>query len=186
MVLCFVVVLLVFIIDLLLPLGVAGGVPYILAVLLSVNFSNTKYTIGISALCSILVVLGYYLSPEGGELWKVLANRFLALFAIWVTALIIVKWRLAELKSVEVMYQQELEKEKIYLATIYGAEHITNNLLNKLKLVELEIENHPGFDSTVRELFNEMMLESALLMKRLSSVEKVDVDAIKGSVYPKK
>ena len=81
----------VFIIDLMLPLGVAGGVPYIAVVLLSLRSNNVKFTIFIAILCSLLTVLGYFYSPEGGELWKVLMNRALALFAIWVTALLSLK-----------------------------------------------------------------------------------------------
>ena len=37
---------------------------------------------------SVCTWLGYYFSPAGGENWKVLANRFLALFVIWVAVLI--------------------------------------------------------------------------------------------------
>jgi hypothetical protein len=37
---------------------------------------------------SMLTILGFYSSPTGGELWKVLANRSLALFAIWTTAIL--------------------------------------------------------------------------------------------------
>ena len=36
-------------------------------------------------------MLGYFFSPEGGELWKVMMNRALALFAIWVTTLLSLK-----------------------------------------------------------------------------------------------
>lgn len=50
-------------IDLSLPLGVAGGVPY----------------------------------PEGGIPWVVLTNRFLALFAIWVTAVLLARAKTAEM-----------------------------------------------------------------------------------------
>lgn len=33
-------------------------------------------------------MFAYYYSPDGGELWKVLLNRLLALFVIWVTAIL--------------------------------------------------------------------------------------------------
>ncbi len=36
---------------------------------------------------SILTIAGFYTSPSGGELWKVLSNRSLALFAIWAVAI---------------------------------------------------------------------------------------------------
>lgn len=33
-------------------------------------------------ICSILTVIGFVASPAGGELWKVIFNRALALFAL--------------------------------------------------------------------------------------------------------
>lgn len=37
-------------------------------------------------------------------------------------------------------YRVEKEKEKIYVAAIHGAQHVTNNLLNQLMLVQRAIE----------------------------------------------
>jgi hypothetical protein len=74
-----------------LPLGVAGGVPYIAVVLISLKSDNIKFTIYVAIFCSVLTILGYFFSPEGGELWKVMTNRVLALFAIWVTTLLSLK-----------------------------------------------------------------------------------------------
>ena len=89
--LCLILSALIFAIDLMIPLGVAGGVPYIAVVLTSLRSRNIKLTIYMAILCSSLTILGYFFSPEGGELWKVLMNRFLALFAIWVTTLLSIK-----------------------------------------------------------------------------------------------
>ena len=75
-----------FVIDLQVPLGVAGGVPYVAVVLLGWWFPQKMQIVGIAALACLLTVVGYILSPEGGEFWIVLTNRGLALFAILVTA----------------------------------------------------------------------------------------------------
>ncbi len=75
--------------DLVLPLGVAGGVPYVAVVLFGWWFERPGSVIWLAALCSILTAIGYFLSPEGGVFWVVLLNRTLALFAIWVTALLV-------------------------------------------------------------------------------------------------
>lgn len=83
--------IIVFFIDLALPLGVASGVPYIATVLIVLRSKKIKYIINIAIFCSLLVIIGYFYSPEGGELWKVLSNRFLALFAIWVTTILSIK-----------------------------------------------------------------------------------------------
>jgi PAS domain S-box-containing protein len=79
---------LIFTADLKIELGVAAGVPYICLVLIAL-WSKKKRLIWIgAALGSILTLTGYWLSPLGGEPWKILTNRILALFSIWVTAFI--------------------------------------------------------------------------------------------------
>jgi len=88
---CVTLISIIFIVDLILPLGVAGGVLYIVVVLVSLRLNNSKLTMYIASFCSLLVTFGYFYSPEGGELWKVLTNRALALFAIWVTTLLSLK-----------------------------------------------------------------------------------------------
>jgi len=129
--------------------------------------------------------LGFYLSPPGGELWKVISNRSLALLAIWVTTILALKWKCYKEEASLLEHKIEKEKEKIYLATIHGAQHITNNLLNELKLVELEIENHPKFDKEVLSMFGNMLTEANTLMKNLSTVDKIDDKSIRQSIYPK-
>jgi hypothetical protein len=90
---CSLIALVIFIIDSLTPLGVAGGVPYILVILISLWAKNRQLTVYMAIAGSILTIIGFYSSPPGGELWKVLANRSLALFAIWVVAIISVQRR---------------------------------------------------------------------------------------------
>lgn len=94
--LCLVVAGIIFLIDLTLPLGVAGGVPYVLVVLIALSIPCRRCIVYFAVLGSVLTVLGYFTSPQGGEHWKVLANRSLALFAIWVVALLGLGRRRAE------------------------------------------------------------------------------------------
>jgi len=76
------------------------------------------------------------------------------------------------------------EKEAIYIATIHGAQHVTNNLLNQLNLVKLEINKDKSFDKNVAKLFESMLLEADFLIKKLSSVENINAEEIKNSVSP--
>jgi len=182
---CLFLMLSIFAIDLQLPLGVAGGVPYISVILVSLWLPGKRYIISFAILCSLLVIAGYYFSPLGGEHWKVIFNRSLALFAIWVTVIIAIKWKLSEKKVFKITQDAEKEKEKIYMATIYGAQHITNNLLNELQLVKIEIENNSDFDKDVSSMFDNMLAETNTLMKQLSDVHDINERTIKESVYPK-
>ena len=176
--------LVIFTIDLQLPLGVAGGVPYVAVVLVSLWFRNYKYVIALAVLCSILTLMGFYFSPEGGELWKVMTNRALALFAIWVTALLAIKWKKTIETNVRINFEVEKkrEKEKIFLATLKSSLHITNNLLNQLQFIELEINKNPDFNKKTFALFIKMQTEASSLLEDLSSVKEIEADEIMHSV----
>lgn len=95
---------------------------------------------------------------------------------------------LKKLEQLEEELRQSISKEKeaIYVASIQSAQHVINNLLNQLKLVELEVKNQPDFDKEVANLFVVMMDEAEGLMKQLSSVKQIDAEEIKRSVSPQK
>ncbi len=72
--------------DLSLPLGVAGGVPYVALVLVGLWAPWRRYVLVLAAVATVLTLVGYAFSPPGGVPWIVLTNRLLVLFAIWVVA----------------------------------------------------------------------------------------------------
>jgi diguanylate cyclase (GGDEF)-like protein/PAS domain S-box-containing protein len=72
--------------DLLLPRTVAVGVLYVLPVLLSLWLANPRITRWSAVLATAAIALGALLSPGGGELWPGLANRAVAVFAVWSVA----------------------------------------------------------------------------------------------------
>ena len=76
----------IFCIDILLPLGVAGGVPYVLPVLLA-SWTSGRDLVRQMAWCTtILTLLGLFVSPPGSDLWIVLLNRSFAILVIWLTS----------------------------------------------------------------------------------------------------
>jgi len=80
---------LIFAVDLMLPVGVAAGVPHAAVVLLSVALGSAPFTISLAVLGSLLTVAGAALSPpEAVGFWVIASNRLLSLFTIWVTALL--------------------------------------------------------------------------------------------------
>jgi C4-dicarboxylate-specific signal transduction histidine kinase len=83
-------VVLVFTVDLSLPLGVASAVPYTFAVLLALSARPYWIAVAVAGLCGVLTVAKMEIVPERGttEMWKVIANRCLALFAIGMTTLL--------------------------------------------------------------------------------------------------
>jgi hypothetical protein len=91
---CSCITLAIFVIDSLLPLGIAGGVPYILVILISLWGHKKRLPVYMAIAATVLTIIGFYLSPTGGEvLWKVLTNRALDLIAIWLVAILSVQRR---------------------------------------------------------------------------------------------
>jgi len=78
--------------DLNMPLGVAGGGPYVALVVLGLWTRKRVQIFYLAGLATVLTLFGYYFSPPGGEVWVVFANRMLALLAIWATAVLISKY----------------------------------------------------------------------------------------------
>ena len=121
----------IFIIDSIIPLGVAGGVPYILPVLVSLWTKSQKTTYTIAFICTALTIIGLISSPAGGEAWKVYFNRGLALFAIWTSAILTVQY----VKKIELIRRQEEEKNLIYQETMSGVNHLLRNLQNNFTVI---------------------------------------------------
>lgn len=85
---CSIMALVVFVVDVAsLPLGVAAGVAYVPAVLVALRFSRWQQTFKVAGAVSILTIVGFLLSEPAGIPWMVVANRLLALAAIWLTAI---------------------------------------------------------------------------------------------------
>jgi hypothetical protein len=94
--LCGGLVITVFLIDCLVPLGVAVGVLYIVPVLLSLWYPKRNSTYLLAVVGSALVVVGYLLSPQGGPTWQSLSNRALSILAVWSAATLVLQRRALE------------------------------------------------------------------------------------------
>ncbi len=82
-----------FIIDIMLPLGVAGGIPYIVVVLLSLWSPGARQTWLAGIASSVLTLLGFLFSPPESSYWIVLTNRGLALFGIWMGVFFVLNYK---------------------------------------------------------------------------------------------
>ena len=105
--------------DLSLPLGIAGGVPYVALVLLGGWFPRSKHIFILAVVASALTAAGFFLSPTGVEPWVGITNRGLALFAIWITATLI-----ATRKRADKALRESEQKNRLILEStgqgIYG------------------------------------------------------------------
>lgn len=91
----------VFAVDLCLPLGVASAVPYTFAVLLALAAKPGWVGPAVAGVCAVLTVAKMEIVPERGttEMWKVVTNRCLALFAIGMTTALGLLRRRAEART---------------------------------------------------------------------------------------
>ncbi len=76
------------------------------------------------------------------------------------------------------------EKEDIFRATVHSTQHILNNLLNQLILVKMEIDRQPTFNKDVAIKFEAMKKQASNLVTQLSTLQEIDEQKIKDSVYP--
>jgi len=85
----------IFAADLQIPLGVASAVPYVFVVLAAIAFGGLWEPFFWALACTGLTLLGFALSVNHDETvrWMVVANRAVAVLAIWVTAGVATAWR---------------------------------------------------------------------------------------------
>lgn len=76
----------VFCLDLFTPPEVDVWVFYLPVILAPVLFNNTKQIVAAAGVCSVLVVLGFFVSPLGIPPWSDVWNRGMDLLALWMTA----------------------------------------------------------------------------------------------------
>ncbi|MCP5093370.1 MAG: HAMP domain-containing histidine kinase [Gammaproteobacteria bacterium] len=129
----------IFIVDVAsLPLGVAAGVAYVGVVLIALWLSKWQHSLIVAGGVSVLTVLGFLLSEPAGIPWMVVANRLLALSAIWLTAiggswLVFTKRK----KSEEALQKVEQEAERAKNAKSRFLETASNEVRQHLQTLSL-------------------------------------------------
>jgi len=88
----------IFVVDLLFPIGVAIPMAYLGLVLLSLWSSNSKATVLIAVAASVLTLIGFFGSPSGGPWWMAVANRSLTIGMLWTTAALVLLHKRAEME----------------------------------------------------------------------------------------
>ena len=86
-------------VDLIFPVDLVGGIPYVAPVLITMWFPKRTSTYIFASLGALFVAVGYFFSPGESAVWVVTANRSLAILVIWMTALLVMQRK----KSVEKM-----------------------------------------------------------------------------------
>ncbi|WP_447968225.1 PAS domain-containing protein [Nitrospira sp. M1] len=77
--------------DLLTPLGVATGVLYVLPIVATLKLNSSQTTWIFAVISTLLIFMGWWQSPIGGNVWKVSVNRIISILAVWMTAFIVTR-----------------------------------------------------------------------------------------------
>ena len=117
------IVIAVFILDWLTPLGISICVLYMAAVLSAVPIRHRWAIVMTGAVCSILVLVGWAISPGRGdtELWKVLLNRVLALGVIGAAIGVSQSWRRLQQRRSKQLQESRLLHQVTALAAFEGS-----------------------------------------------------------------
>lgn len=181
-----IVTTIIFLVDVLLPLGVASGVLHVGAVLLALRSSSERMVIGTAVACSLLTLLDMPLSPGPGntELWKVILNRGLSIFVIWVTAI------LGRQKNRAAEAQRRHLAELAHLGRVKTAECLAGALAHELNqpltAVALQAEvarqrlvgrsDSEDFDAALREIAEQSLRASDIVRALRNLVRRTDAE----------
>jgi len=103
----------VFVLDLVLPLGIAVAMLYAIPLLVTSKRLPRTFTLGLAACASCLTLLDFLLSAPGPALWPAVANRSLSLVTIWVTAILVIRNKRAILGQQDQQVQRRLLLEQL-------------------------------------------------------------------------
>ncbi len=140
-----------FVADVLLPLGVAGGVPYVAVVLLTLWAPRRRYTFLVVAAVVVLVLAAPFFKPAGSPWFIVFANRFLALFAVGATAFLVLQRQHFErrLRAAHGELERRVDERT---ADLIGANTVLEQQIVERKRVEEKIERDYDEQRVVRAI----------------------------------
>ena len=80
------IALIIFLVDLSLPLGIVGGIPYIVFILFGWFLPKKNSELILAFISTLLISIAYLISISSNENWMIITNRLLTIGAIWITA----------------------------------------------------------------------------------------------------
>jgi phosphoserine phosphatase RsbU/P len=174
--------------DIWMPLGVAGGVPYVAVVLVSLWLSTEMHVFITATACTALTILGYFLSPDGSVQWVVLTNRFLALFAIWATAVLGLqhKRKEAQLEQQrarldELVKERTIELEMVVSANLQSLEEARATKFRLFMLSDIStqisqmLDTEPLAEAVVSHAVSLLDAEAGCLMLIDSATQRLEM-----------
>lgn len=153
--------LVIFLIDLQTPLGIADGICYTVVILLSLWTNHKRFTMIAAIISIILIILGYFLSPSGFPISVAnyaIANRLLSIFFVFICTVMIIKYKKIE----QTALKQRIELDQLAIELKATNSHLEENVkertailesaLIKLKNSETELQKSLEHEKELNEL----------------------------------
>jgi PAS domain S-box-containing protein len=138
-------------IDLETPKGVADGMLYLPAIIMTLFMKDYRYTVSAGVISTVLIVIGYYYSPEIGNNPEVaVVNRIISVIAAWLVVILICVY-MRSVSQVQ-FYKERMEAlfqhagEGILLVNPYGDIEVTNPMALQLLGFEEEDLLHRSYE----------------------------------------
>ncbi|MBX3616015.1 hypothetical protein [Nitrosomonas sp.] len=189
---CGLCALLILLIDLKIPLGIAIGILYIVVILISLKSSNNHFTIVAALVCTVLVWIGYLGSPRGEvNVHVIYINRFLSVLAIWVTAILTLMHRDSihqlhqeRLKNLQTKKTVEIQEEKLKVlkATMHTVQDIIGNFLNNLLIVKIEIDCNKTLNNESLRKLDATIYDTSQRINQLTNLNEVREKRMAGNL----
>jgi signal transduction histidine kinase len=141
----------IFITDLITPLGLTTWVLYIGAVLFSFNTKIKKFPQVIVGFIMLFMILGYQLSPRGGESQIALLNYIIGVIIIWLTFRISYKRNKAEESHQRMLDELEIRVNE-RTAELVRINQKLNNEIMEHKKAEIQLSEYALELKTVNEI----------------------------------
>jgi len=127
----FLSLIVVFLIDVSIPLGVAVGALYVCSIVFVIK-ERKRTIVGVASIASFMVLLKLYIFVTPDTNWMVYVNRGISLLVIWATTLLAIRYRLLDEKEKREANSIE-QKNKELEQFIYIASH---DLKEPLRTIE--------------------------------------------------
>ena len=163
--------------DLMIPLGVAAGVPHTLIVLIAVRSRRPGAMLIAASIASALTIVGGLMSPEGVALRFAIPNRLITLLAIWGSAFFLAHYRMSrqELRDRRLERQRYLDIVDVAIVALDEEGRVT--LINKKagEILGCDPDEAPG-KSWVDNFVPERMREDVRRVHRELVSAESDLD----------
>lgn len=180
---CSILSIIILAVDFITPLGIAGGVLYVVVVLMSLKSSEKYFTLIVAVVCTSFVGIGYWGSPSSlTPTYQVIANRGLSIFAIWITTLLalIQKAKTDELHRERIKYLQSIkelelqqEKLKVLKATMRTVQDVMGNFLNNLQYFKARINKNNTLSPEEINQLNVLIHDASLWLNKMGNMDEV-------------